>query len=148
MAPRFDDLQLGYSFATRGLTITEDAIIEFGLKYDHQFFHIDIEAARKSIFGEVIASGFQLLAFAFRLILDSGVLEHNLGGNAADEVRWVKPVKARDTVTVKGEVIELKPLSARLDRGMVKIRYAMSNQADEIVMTFILTHFFKRDQKG
>ena len=147
MAPKFDDLHLGYSFTTPGLTITEDAIIEFGLKYDHQFFHIDVEAARKSIFGELIASGFQLLAIAFRLILDSGVLKHNLGGNGADEVRWVKPVKARDTMTVKGEVVELKPLSSRPDRGMVKIKYTMLNQAEEIVMTFILTQFFKRDVK-
>lgn len=145
MAPKFDDLEIGYSFTTRGLTITEDAIIEFGLKYDPQFFHIDVEASRKSIFGELVASGFQLLAFAFRLILDSGKLDHNLGGNAADEVRWVKPVKARETIAVRGEVVELKPLASRMDRGMVKIKYTMFNQAEETVMSFILTHFFKRN---
>lgn len=145
MAPKFDDLEIGYSFTTRGLTITEDAIIEFGLKYDPQFFHIDLEASRKSIFGELVASGFQLLAFAFRLILDSGKLDHNLGGNAADEVRWVKPVKARETIAVRGEVVELKPLASRMDRGMVKIKYTMFNQAEETVMSFILTHFFKRN---
>lgn len=140
----FDDLKVGDTFVTTGLTITEDAIIDFGLKYDPQYFHIDQEAARKSIFGELVASGFQLLALSFRLIYDSGVLEHNLGGNAADEVRWVKTVKAKETISVKGEYVELKPLSSRPDRGMVRIKYTVVNQADEPVTTYILTHFFKR----
>jgi acyl dehydratase len=144
----FDELKVGDKFATTGLTITEDAIIEFGLKYDPQYFHINREASRKSIFGELVASGFQLLALSFRLIYDSGVLEHNLGGNAADEVRWLKTVKGGETISVSGEFVELKPLASRPDRGMVKIKYTVVNQANEPVTTYILTHFFKRQAEG
>ncbi len=140
----FDELKVGETFETGGVTITEEAIIEFGLKYDPQYFHINREASRKSIFGELVASGFQLLALSFRLIYDSGVLEHNLGGNAADEVRWLKTVKAGETISVNGEYVELKPLSSRPDRGMVKVKYTIVNQVGEAVTTYILTHFFKR----
>ena len=139
----FDELKVGDTFRSSGVSLTEDAIIEFALKYDPQYFHMDREASRKSIFGELVASGFQIFALSFRLIFDSGILEQNLGGNAADEVRWLTTVKAKDTISVKGEVTELKPLSSRPDRGMVKIKYTVVNQDDEPVMAYILTHFYK-----
>jgi acyl dehydratase len=140
----FDELTVGDSFRSTGISLTEDTIIEFSLKYDPQYFHLDREAADKSIFGELVASGFQILALSFRLIYDSGILEKNLGGNAADEVRWLKTVSGKDTISVVGEVTELKPLSSRPDRGMVKIKYTVVNQHNEPVTTYILTHFFKR----
>lgn len=143
-SPYFDDLKVGDSFKTPGVTITDEAIIDFSLKYDPQYFHIDREAARKSIFGDLVASGFQILALGFRLTFDSGLLVNNLGGNAADEVRWTKTVKAMETISVVAEVIELKPLASKPDRGMVKFKYTVVNQAAEPVMTYILTQFFKR----
>jgi len=142
--PYFDDLNIGDRFKTPGVTITDEAIIDFSLRYDPQYFHMDKEAATNSIFGGLVASGFQILALAFRLVFDSGLLVHNLGGNAADEVRWTKAVKAMDTIKVVAEVVELKPLASRPDRGMVKFKYIVMNQADEIVTTFILTQFMKR----
>lgn len=143
-SPFFDDLKLGDRFKTPGVTLTDEAIIDFSLKYDPQYFHMDREAATKSIFGGLVASGWQILALAFRLVFDSGLLVNNLGGNAADEVRWVKTVKAMDTITVVAEVVELKALASRPDRGMVKLKYIVTNQADEIVTTLIVTHFMKR----
>lgn len=143
-SPYFDDLNVGDRFNTPGVTITDEAIIDFSLKYDPQYFHMDREAATNSIFGGLVASGFQILALAFWLVFDSGLLVNNLGGNAADEVRWVKTVKAMETIKVVAEVVELKPLSSRPDRGMVKFKYIVMNQADETVTTFILTQFMKR----
>lgn len=143
-SPWFDDLEVGQRYKTPGVTITDEAIIDFSLKYDPQYFHLDREAAQKSIFGGLVASGFQILALAFRLVFDSGLLVNNLGGNAADEVRWLKTVKAMQTITVSGEIIELKALASKPDRGMVRIKYTVFNQADEPVTSFILTHFFKR----
>lgn len=143
-SPFFDDLNVGDQFKTPGVTITEEAIIDFSLKYDPQYFHMDRVAAENSIFGGLVASGFQLLALAFRLVFDSGLLVNNLGGNAADEVRWVKTVKAMETITVIAEVIELKPLASKPDRGMVRFKYTVINQASEPVTTFIMTQFMKR----
>jgi len=147
-SPHFDDLKVGDTFKTPGVTITDEAIIDFSLKYDPQYFHMDREAAQKSIFGGLVASGFQLLALSFRLVFDSGLLVNNLGGNAADEVRWVKTVKAMETISVIAEVIELKPLASKPDRGMVKFKYIVVNQDGEQVTTYILTQFFKRKGEG
>lgn len=143
-SPFFDDLKVGDQFKTPGVTITDEAIIDFSLKYDPQYFHLDREAAQKSIFGGLVASGWQLLALAFRLVFDSGLLVNNLGGNAADEVRWTKTVKAMDTISVLAEVVELKAIASRPDRGMVKFKYTVINQTGETVTTFILTQFMKR----
>jgi len=143
-SPYFDDLAIGDQFETPGITITLDSIIEFSLRYDPQYFHLDQVAAENSVFGGLLASGFQLLALSFRLVFDSGLLRHNLGGNAADEVRWLKPVKAMDTIRVQAEVAELRPLSSRPDRGMVRFKYTAVNQHGEVVMTYLLTQFMKR----
>lgn len=140
----FDDFKVGDKFETGGVTLTEAAIIEFGLHYDPQPFHIDRQASASSPFGDVIASGFHILALSFRLVLDSGVLAHNLGGNAADEVRWLKVVKPGDTIRVAGEFIETRPSSSRPDRGTARIRYTTSNQDGEPVLTFILTQALRR----
>lgn len=143
-SPYFDDLKVGDTFKSPGVTLTDEAIIDFSLKFDPQYFHMDKVAAENSIFGGLVASGFQIFALSFRLIFDSGLLVNNLGGNACDELRWVKTVKAMDTISVIAEVVELKPLASKPDRGMVKFKYTVVNQANETVTTYILTQFFKR----
>ncbi|MGE0845423.1 MAG: MaoC family dehydratase [Flavobacteriaceae bacterium] len=140
----FDEFKVGDTFETGGVTLTESSIIDFALQYDPQFFHIDKAASMASPFGDIIASGFQVLALSFRLVLDSGVLEHNLGGNAADEVRWTKPVKPNDTIRVVGEIIEARPSSSKPHLGVAKIRYTAKNQNGDPVLSFILTQGIKR----
>lgn len=144
----FEDLVVGFRHTTRGITITEAEIIDFGLKYDPQYFHIDREASLSSPFGGLVASGFQVLALSFRLVADAGLLEHNLGGNAADEVRWHKPVLANDTIRVSVEVVDARPLSSRPDRGVVHLRYTTENQKGEPVLSFVLTHFLEKRNKS
>ena len=63
----FDDFQVGEKFTSRGVTFTESDIIDFGLRYDPQPFHIDAEAAAESVYGGLIASGFQTIALTFRM---------------------------------------------------------------------------------
>jgi acyl dehydratase len=58
----FDDFAVGERFVTRGMTLTESLILDFALRYDPQPFHIDVEAAKQSNYGGLIASGFHTLA--------------------------------------------------------------------------------------
>nr|WP_254441110.1 MaoC/PaaZ C-terminal domain-containing protein [Ruegeria atlantica] len=69
-----DDLSVGDTFETGGITLTEGAIIDFALTYNPQPFHVDKVAAAASIFGGTIASGFQTIPLTFRLFRDTGVL--------------------------------------------------------------------------
>jgi acyl dehydratase len=134
----FEDFTLGRRFATPGITLTEEEIIGFAMRYDPQPFHIDVEAAKESPFGGLIASGFQTLALSFRMFAQTGTLAAaSLGAYGIDELCWLKPVRPGDTIRAEIEVIESRPSSSKPDRGLARMKYAVLNQRDEVVMTFI-----------
>lgn len=113
----FDDLSVGDGIETGGTTLTESAIIDFALAHDPQPFHANKAAATESIFGGIIASGFQTAALTFRLFRDTGVLTGtNLGGHGMDEVRWLAPVFPADTLHALVSVEELTPSRMKPDR--------------------------------
>ena len=106
----FDDFKVGDSFTSKGGSLSEAEIMEFAGKYDPQPFHIDKAAAKRSIFGGLIASGFQTIGFSFRQIWDTGVFgDANLGGHGIDKVRWMKPVFPGETLTVTATIEALTP---------------------------------------
>lgn len=141
----FEDLTEGRAFETAGVTLTDAAIIDFAFQYDPQPFHLDREAAAQSIFGGLIASGFQTLCVSFRLFAQMGaVFKHNLGGPGADEVRWLKPVRAGDTIRCRVSVAEQRPSGSKPDRGSVKWRFETFNQHGELVMTAVLISIVRR----
>ena len=140
-----DDLKKGDRFESGGYTFTESGIVEFAFAYDPQPFHIDAEAARKSNYGGLIASGFQTLAVAFRLVYQTGfVRDASMGGPGMDELRWLKPVRPGDTLRCTAEVLEVQPSRSKPDRGILKLALAARNQADETVMTVTFIILLKR----
>ena len=141
----FEDFVPGTVIQTAGTTLTEGEILDFALKYDPQPFHVDVEAAKHSIFGGLIASGFQTLALAFRLFSQTNVLAAcSMGGPGMDECRWLKPVFPGDTLSVTVEVVEMRPSGSKPDRGSVKWRFEVRNQRAEIVLTAFITSILRR----
>jgi acyl dehydratase len=141
----FDDFHVGETFASRGVTLTEAAILDFALQYDPQRFHLDVEAARASPYGGLIASGFQTLALGFRMFLQLGMLDHSsIGSPGMDEVRWVAPVRPGDTLHTLAEILETRASSSKPDRGILVMDFRILNQRDETVMTFKTTAFVLR----
>jgi acyl dehydratase len=141
----FDDFAEGYRFATGAKTIDEAEMLAFAAAYDPQPFHVDHAAARDSIYGGLIASGFQSLAFGFRLVLDTGIFRgSSLGSPGFDELRWLKPVRPGDTLRVEAEVTELRPSRSKPDRGIIRVAYTYLNQHDEKVLTFQAMHLLAR----
>ncbi|MGE5201550.1 MAG: MaoC family dehydratase [Acidobacteriota bacterium] len=133
----FEDFAVGDRFKTRGVTLTESMIVDFALRHDPQPFHIDIEAAKASIYGGLIASGFQTLALGFRMVLETGVFRAaSMGSPGFDELRWLRPVRPGDTLHTEFEVLETKPSSSKPDRGIARIKYWIKNQSGEDVITF------------
>ncbi|MCW2246910.1 acyl dehydratase [Azospirillum fermentarium] len=134
----FQDFAVGDVVETAGVTLTESAIIDFALVHDPQPFHIDRVAAESGPFGGLIASGFQSMALSFRLLLQTGIFAGtSLGGGVMDEVRWLKPVRPGDTLSVTMTVVSVTP-SRRGDRGTVRCAYATRNQQGEVVLTFLI----------
>jgi acyl dehydratase len=141
----FDDFAVGDRFTTRGVTLTESMIIDFALAYDPQPFHIDVEAAKQSNYGGLIASGFHTLALGFRMVLETGIFRAaSMGSPGFDELRWLKPVRPGDTLHTELEVMDKKPSSSKPDRGMMRAAYRIKNQKDEDVLTFLSMHLLKR----
>ena len=141
----FDDFQVGETFLSQGATLSESQILDFALRYDPQPFHMNVEAARESPYGGLIASGWQTLALASRLILSEKVITAcSLGSPGVDELRWLKPVRPGDTLRVKGEFRELTPSRSKPDRGIAKVFYEVSNQNDEVVMSYFIIHMLAR----
>jgi acyl dehydratase len=141
----FDDFEPGQAFQSKGVTLSESQILDFALLYDPQPFHLDKEAAAEGPFGGLIASGFQTLALAFRIFYQAGVINAcSLGSPGLDELRWLRPVRPGDTLSVKGTVREKRPSKSKPDRGTLLMGYAVKNQKGETVMTFTAIHIFAR----
>jgi acyl dehydratase len=139
-----EDFTEGRVFITPGITMTEAAIIDFAYRYDPQPFHLDREAAEQSIFGGLVASGFQTMSLSFRLFAQLGTLKNNLGGPGVDVVRWPKPVFPGDTIHCRVTVAEQRPSNSKSDRGIIRWRFETLNQQDEVVMTAEFISFMKR----
>ena len=140
-----DDLKVGDSFVSAPGVLHDDDILAFGRRYDPQPFHVDPAAAKASIFGGLIASGFQTIALSFRLMWDTGTFDGtNLGGHGLDEVRWPNPVRPGEALTVTATVESLHPSKSRPDRGTARMRYVTRNPKGEVVLSMLAHQIVKR----
>ncbi len=133
----FEDFEPGQSFVTKEATIGEAEMLEFALKYDPQPFHVDREAAERSIYGGLISSGMLTSAVSFRLWYDMGIMKSaSLGSPGMDDVRWPAPVRPGDTIHVVVDVIDKRPSRSKPDRGLVSLQYTVRNQDGVTVMSY------------
>jgi acyl dehydratase len=129
-----DDFAVGQRFELGQKTITAAEIVEYARDYDPQPFHLDEDAAAKSPFGGLVASGWQVGAIAMRLLVDNLLRRAaSLGSPGLDKVQWLAPVRPGDTLTMSGVVLEVIPSRSKRDRGVVMSRYEMHNQRGELI---------------
>jgi len=140
-----DDLQAGQTFALGSREVSREEILAFAGSWDPQPFHLDDEAARAGIYGQLIASGWHTVCIFMRLFAD-GLLNRAaaLGSPGIDELRWLKPVYAGDTLEARAEILDVRPFRSRPDRGAARIRCIVTNQATDEVLTMIATVMFPR----
>lgn len=148
MSTRFlDDLAPGDKFVTGGITLAESEIIGFALIYDPQPFHLNAVVAAESIYGGLIASGFQVVALTFRLFIQQGLLvDSSMGSPGIDELRWFAPVRPGDTLQAEIEVLSVAPSKSKADRGIARLQYSTFNQRRELVASFVVNHLLRRGQ--
>ena len=116
--------------------ISEAEIIDFATRFDPQYFHVDLEAARGSPFGGLIASGWHTGAVMMRLFSDHYLSKvASLGSPGIDEVRWTRPVRPGDSLSVRISVLETKRSHSKPDRGLVRSAVEVLNQNRECVMS-------------
>ena len=133
----FEDYVVGESLTYGDYLVTEAEVREFAGRYDPQPFHIDAEAAKQSIFGGLIASGWNTASISMRLMVDHFVSQRSgMGSPGIDELRWLKPVRPGDRLKVRSTVTEARRSQSKPDRGLVRVRHETLNQRDEVVMSF------------
>jgi acyl dehydratase len=136
-SPRsFDDFTVGLRFRSpSAVTLTAESIKAFGGQFDPQPPHLDEEAARRTSFGGLVASGWHTAAVTMRLIVDSDLgLAGQGAGMAVESMQWRLPVRAGDALRVEGTVTETRPSRSRPDSGIVKFRVTTFNQHDHAVL--------------
>jgi acyl dehydratase len=132
----FEDFPPGVVRESPPRTITREEMVEFARKYDPQPFHLDDEAAKKTIYGGLIGSGWLTVSVMMRLLWDTMLKDTvSLGSPGSDEIRWLKPVRPGDTLRARFTVVEAVPSRSKPDRGVVKTFTEILNQHGEIVMT-------------
>ena len=145
----FEEFEVGQRFVSQGVTVTEASIIDFASRYDPQRFHVDVEAAARTHFGGLIASGFQTLGLSFRMFFELGVIrESGIGAPGVEELRWTAPVRPGDTLHTEAEVLEIRPSRSKPDRGIVRLRYTTLNQRGETVMVVVVPQIVSRKPIG
>jgi acyl dehydratase len=139
MAKRFfEDFRTGDSFAGASIGVSEQTIIAFAREFDPQPFHLDPDAARDSLFGELVASGWHTAAMTMRLFATSeiGIVNGIIGGGV-EQLSWPQPVRPGDRLTVRSEILETRPSRSKPDRGLMKVRVDTLNQDGAVVQSLV-----------
>lgn len=132
----FEDLSTGMRFKSESVQVSEDEIKQFAARFDPQPFHLDDEAAQKTMFKGLAASGWHTAAIAMRLAVDTRPFgQHPLIGLGVDGLRWMVPVRPGDRLRLEGEVVGLTRSKTK-PQGTVLVKWTMYNQKDEAVYTF------------
>ncbi|MGQ0699557.1 MAG: MaoC family dehydratase [Panacagrimonas sp.] len=141
----FEDFHAGQIIELGSHTFTETEIIDFARQFDPQPFHLDPEAARQSIFGGLVASGWHTCSVLMRLLVDGLLVKTvSLGSPGVDEIRWHKPSRLGDTLNVTMKIVETIPSRSKPDRGVLRSEYRGVNQHGELVVTMKTLGMFGR----
>jgi len=130
-----DELTPGRRFTTQRYELEEAELKAFAAQFDPQPFHLDAEAARHSVFGGLVASGWHTAAITMRLLITSGLPVAGCMIGLGGEISWPRPTRAGDVLYVESEVLAVKP-SRRGDRGVVTLRSQTCNQRGEVLQVF------------
>jgi acyl dehydratase len=141
----FEDYVEGSSYTYGWISLTEDEIIDYAMRFDPQPFHIDPEYARASQFGGIIASGWHTSGVCMRMFADH-FLTHNasLASPGIDEIRWPAPVRPGDELRLRVTVGETRVSNSKPDRGLMTTHSELLNADDVVVMVMKAKNFVAR----
>jgi acyl dehydratase len=145
----FEDFPAGRVVEHGPRLVTREEIIAFAAEFDPQPFHLDEEAARDTLVGGLCASGWHTCAILMRMMFDA-FLEHSssLGAPGVEEVKWLRPLRPGDRVTMRAEALEARVSKSRPEMGLVRFRIDLRNASGELVAQQTHTQLFGRRAAG
>ncbi|ARB47701.1 MaoC family dehydratase [Alloalcanivorax xenomutans] len=133
----FEDYQVGTTYDLGSIEVEEEEVLSFARRFDPQKMHTDPEAAAAGPFQGLIASGWHTLSLMMRLMVDNYVSTvAGLASPGVDEVRWHKPVRPGDRLSMRATVLEARPSRSKPDRGLIYSLMEGVNQHGEVVASF------------
>jgi acyl dehydratase len=140
----FEDYVVGSVHEFGSINVEEREVLDFGKRYVPLPYHIDPEAAKKSIYGGLIASGWHTAGLMMRLYTDNYLSKiANLGSPGCDELRWDKPVFPGDRLAIRVTVMDARRSQSKPDRGIVRSFVEVLNQKNEVVMSLRMVNFVR-----
>jgi acyl dehydratase len=133
----FEDIEIGETHYFGSYAVTREEVLEFAEKYDPQTFHLSDEAAAKTHFGKISASGWHSCAMTMRMMVDNmhAHPQAGLGSPGVDEIRWLKPVYPGDTLRCESVTTSKRRSKSRPEMGSMEGTITVYNQNDEAVLT-------------
>ena len=145
-----DDMVVGSRATFGDYHVTRDEVLAFAHQYDPQPFHLSDEAAARTHFGRVSASGWHTGAMSMAVIVRylTAHPQAGLGSPGLDELRWPTPVYPGDTLSVASEIIEARRSRSKPDLGSLHSAITVTNQHGETVMTYRSIVLMRRRPAG
>ncbi len=140
-----EDFPVGEVIVFGDRIVTQEEIIAFAREWDPQPFHLDAEAAKDSQIGELIASGWHTGSLVMRMMCDAYLLRAaSEGAPGIDEMRWLKPVRPGDRLSVRRTTLSARASRSRPHIGIVDFQFEAMNQTGETVMLLKSAAFIRR----
>jgi acyl dehydratase len=141
----WEDFPVGWTFSNGPRRLSSEDIVAFAREWDPQRYHVDAQAAQSTPFGGLIASGWQTACVAMRLMCDGYLSESScVGSPGIEAIEFLRPVRPGDALRFRAEVLESRPSSSRPDRGLVRWRWEVLNQQEEVVLRMLGSQLFLR----
>ena len=132
----FEDYRPGLIVTAGPVIVSEAEILDFARRYDPQPMHTDAASAQAGQFGGLIASGWHTAALTMRLIATEFLSpQSGLASPGIEELRWLKPVRPGDALSLRATVLDARPSRSKPDQGIVRSLVEILNQHGEVVMT-------------
>ena len=145
----WEDFKVGEVEKIGGKRVDKEEIVAFAKQYDPQPFHIDETAAKQSMYGGLIASGWHTCAMVMRMMCDAYMLQSaSVGSPGIDNLKWLKPVRPGDTINARRTTLETRTSKSKPDIGIVNNLWEVFNQDGEMVMTMQGYGMFRRRNPG
>ena len=145
----FEDFSPGWTAEYGPRLVTREEMLGFAAQFDPQPMHLDEEAARHTLLGGLGASGWHTCCIMMKMIADGVLLDSaSMGAPGIDEVKWHKPVRAGDNLTVRGSIVSTRASQSRPDRGFVNFLWEVFNDRGEKVMTLTCPQMLLRRNAG
>ena len=143
MTDYFEAIDVGETNSFGAYEVRKDEVVDFGEQFDPQPFHVDEDAARNSMFGGLVASGWHTASMTMRMLVDNYLSESRaLGAVGIDDLRFPSPVRPGDVLSVETEVVEKEPWDD--DRGLVHCAITTTNE-DDVVLTMVGLVLWERE---